>query len=172
MTFVIDCYTVQAWGLLHYCDVIMGVMASQITSLTTVFSNVYSSVDQMEHQSSASLAFVNSPHKWPVTRKMFLFDDVIMNWLMLPSVWLVSLNIAWVISHPRWIMGRSQCVMESRDHWDVQPRLMAQHRLGNSSRASALSYPGWGATYPVLDQIWNEHSRVDTVQEYPIVGRQ
>ena len=39
-----------------------------------------------KHQSSASLAFVweihrgpvNSPHKWPVTRKMFRFDDVIM----------------------------------------------------------------------------------------------
>ena len=39
-----------------------------------------------EHQSSASLAFVrgihrwpvNSPHKGPVTRKMFPFDDVIM----------------------------------------------------------------------------------------------
>ena len=39
-----------------------------------------------KHQSSASLAFVwgihrgpvNSPHKWPVTRKMFPFDDVIM----------------------------------------------------------------------------------------------
>ena len=24
---------------------------------------------------------VNSPHKWPVTRKMFQFDDVIMTWL-------------------------------------------------------------------------------------------
>ena len=44
------------------------------------------STDQRKHQSSASLAFlqgihripVNSPHKWPVTRKMFLFDDVIM----------------------------------------------------------------------------------------------
>ena len=39
-----------------------------------------------KHQSSASLAFVrgihrgpvNSPHKWPATRKMFPFDDVIM----------------------------------------------------------------------------------------------
>ena len=39
-----------------------------------------------KQQSSASLAFVwgihrwpvNSPHKWPVTRKMFPFDDVIM----------------------------------------------------------------------------------------------
>ena len=64
----------------------MGVMASQITSLTIVYSNVYSGADQRKHQSSASLAFVrvihrgpvNSPHKWPVTRKMFPFDDVIM----------------------------------------------------------------------------------------------
>ena len=26
---------------------------------------------------------VNSPHKWPVTRKMFPFDDVIMHWLFI-----------------------------------------------------------------------------------------
>ena len=72
----------------HYNDVIMGVMASQMTSLTCVYSTVYSSVNQRKHQSSASLAFVrgihrgqvNSPHKWPVTRKMFPFDDVIMTW--------------------------------------------------------------------------------------------
>ena len=50
------------------------------------FSTVYLDTDQRKHQSSASLAFVrgfhrrpvNSPHKWPVTRKMFPFDDVIM----------------------------------------------------------------------------------------------
>ena len=72
----------------HYCDVIMGVMASQITNLTIVYSTIYSGTDQRKHQSSASLAFVreihrgpvNSPHKWPVTWKMFLFDDVIMGW--------------------------------------------------------------------------------------------
>ena len=70
----------------HYGDVIMGTMASQITSLTIVYSTVYSDADQRKHQSSALLAFVrgihwgpvNSPHKWPVTRKMFPFDDVIM----------------------------------------------------------------------------------------------
>ena len=67
-------------------DVIMGAMASQISSLTFVYSTVYLGEDQRKHQSSASLALVwgihrwpvNSPHKWPVTRKMFLFDDVIM----------------------------------------------------------------------------------------------
>ena len=64
----------------------MGAIASQITSLTIVYSTVYSVVDQSKHQSSASLAFVwgihrgpvNAPHKWPVMRKMFPFDDVIM----------------------------------------------------------------------------------------------
>ena len=62
----------------------MGTIATQITSLTIVYSTVYSDADQRKHQSSASLAFVrgihrgslNSPHKWPVTRKMFLFGDV------------------------------------------------------------------------------------------------
>ena len=66
----------------------MSPTASQITSLKIVYSIVYSSTDQRKHQSSASLAFVrgihrrpvNSPHKWPVTRKMFPFDDVFMFW--------------------------------------------------------------------------------------------
>ena len=70
----------------HNCDVIMGAMASQITSLTIVYSIVHSGTDQRKHQNSASLAFarwihrrpLNSPHKWPVPRKMFPFDDVIM----------------------------------------------------------------------------------------------
>ena len=62
----------------------MGAITSQITSLTIVHSTVYSDADQRKYQSSASLAFVwgihrgpvNSPHKWPVTRKMLPFDDV------------------------------------------------------------------------------------------------
>ena len=73
-------------GNKHYDDVIMTMLASQITSLMVVYSIVYSGVNQRKHQSSASLAFVreihrgpvNFPHKWPVTRKMFPFDDVIM----------------------------------------------------------------------------------------------
>ena len=64
----------------------MSVIASQITSLTIVYSSVYSGADQRKHQRSASLPFVrgihrwpvNSPHKGPVTRKLFPFDDVIM----------------------------------------------------------------------------------------------
>ena len=75
----------REFGETHYNDVIMGATASQTTSFTNVYSTVYSGADQRKHQSSASLAFewgihrwpVNSPHKRPVTRKMFPFDDVI-----------------------------------------------------------------------------------------------
>ena len=70
----------------HYSDVIMTMMASKITSLTIVYSTVYSGADLRKHRSSVSLAFVrgfhpwpvNSPHKWPTKRNMFPFDDVIM----------------------------------------------------------------------------------------------
>ena len=71
----------------HYNDVIMSTIASQITSPTIVYWTVYSGTE-----CSTSLAFVrgihrwpvNSPHTGPVTRKMFPFDDVIMN---MPVVW-------------------------------------------------------------------------------------
>ena len=88
----------------HYSDVIMGALASQITSLTIVYSIVYSDVDQRKHQSPASLAFVrgihrgpvNSPHKWSVTRKMFLFDDVIMQWWIQHGTGIhKTLSVAW-----------------------------------------------------------------------------
>ena len=80
------CLLCQSTPVFHYSDVIMGTIESQITSLTIVYSTVYSGADPRKHQSSASLAFVreiqrspvNSPHKWPATRKMFPFDDVIM----------------------------------------------------------------------------------------------
>ena len=70
----------------HYSDIIMGTMTFQITGVLMVCLIVCSGTDQGKHQSSASLAFVrgihrwlvNSPHKGPVTRKMFPFDDVIM----------------------------------------------------------------------------------------------
>ena len=44
----------------------MSTMASQITSLTIVYSTAYSGADQRKHQSSASLAFVWGIHWGPV----------------------------------------------------------------------------------------------------------
>ena len=90
----------------HYNDVIMSAMASQITNLTIVYSAVYSGTDQRKHQSSASLAFVrgihrwpvNSPHKGPVTRKMFPFDDVIMlshRWASMKSIDCITDPMSW-----------------------------------------------------------------------------
>ena len=60
---------------LHYSDVTMSAMSSQITGNTILYSTIFSGADQRKHQSSASLAFVwwihrwpvNSPHKGPVT---------------------------------------------------------------------------------------------------------
>ena len=49
----------------HYGDIIMGAIASQITSLSSVYSTVYSDADQRKHQSSASLAFVREIHRGP-----------------------------------------------------------------------------------------------------------
>ena len=79
-------FTTVPSSIVHYNDVIMSAMASQITSLTIVYSTVYSDANQRKHQSSASLAFcggihrspVNSPYKGPVTPKRFPFDGVIM----------------------------------------------------------------------------------------------
>ena len=76
----------------------MSTVASQITSLTTVCPTVYSGADKRKHQSSASLVFVqgtdrwpvNSPHKWPVTRNIFPFDDVIMIIMYFDTVRLVD----------------------------------------------------------------------------------
>ena len=96
--------------VIYYDDVRMGAIASQITSLTIVYSIVYSDADQRKHQSSASLAFVrgihrgpvNSPHKWPVTRKMFPFDDVIMSQTNVTDIyfWAFPLvNLPWGECH-------------------------------------------------------------------------
>ena len=91
---------------LHCNNVIVGAIASQITSLTIVYSIVYSDADQRKHQSCTSLAFVRgfhrgpvkSPHKWPVTWKMFPFDDVIIPiWLAILATQLLMGGI-WIMA--------------------------------------------------------------------------
>ena len=114
----------------------MSAMASQITSLTIVYTTVYSrrrskkttvysGTDQRRHQSFASLAFVreihrwpvNSPHKGPVTRKMFPFDDVIMT----------HHTCSWCIS---WSQIHRMCCATSSGTLDVHHLL--QSALSNS----------------------------------------
>ena len=97
----------QKW---HYNDVIMGVVSSQITSLTIVYSTVtYTGADQKKHQSSASPAFmrgihrrpVTSPHKWPITRKHFPFDDVIMGRGVSMLEWSWNYTMSTLIYRPK-----------------------------------------------------------------------
>ena len=106
-------------ALIHYNDVIMSAMVSQINSLTIVYSTVYSRRRSKKYQSSASLAFVrgirrwpvNSTHKGPVTRKMFPFDDVIMR---LANKTATTKNI-WALHCPPFLR-------ESDGHWWI-PRI-------------------------------------------------
>ena len=48
----------------HYNDVTMSAMASQITSLTIVYSAVYSGTEESKQQSSASPLYVREIHRW------------------------------------------------------------------------------------------------------------
>ena len=101
-------YTGKTASSYHYSDVIMSVMASQITSLIIVYSTVYLGTDQRKDQSSASLAFVrgihwwpvNSPHKGQVTWKMFPLDDIIMS--RCPSWFLHCFVLFWLARY--WVM--------------------------------------------------------------------
>ena len=65
---VIGFLTLLVLKLVHYNDVIMSAMASQITSLTIVYSKVYWGADQRKHQSSLTLAFVTVTGEFPTHR--------------------------------------------------------------------------------------------------------
>ena len=105
----------------HYNDIIMGAIASQITSLTIVYSTVYSGADQRKHQSSASSAFVRgihwgpvtSPHKWPVTLTMSPFDNVIMVIVTNDSQYMRLLGRLWIVR-----LGPNGSTHSRLTHWD------------------------------------------------------
>ena len=91
----------------------MSEMASLITGVSIVYSTVCSGGDQRKHQSSASLASVwgihrwpvNCPHKGPVTRKMFPFDDVIMRHTVRSqgiSCRLLACRLTWLVTINHW----------------------------------------------------------------------
>ena len=88
----------------HYSDIIMSTMASQITAISIVSSDVFSGADQRKHQCSLSLVFVmgiqhkqvDSPHNGPVMQKMFPFYDITM------AMGLHYHVHTWVLSHLPW----------------------------------------------------------------------
>ena len=148
----------------NYNDVIMGAMASQNTSLTIVYSTIYSGTDQRKQQSSASLAFVrgihrwpvNSPDKLPVTRKMFPFDDVIMLCFTKELIMMTSSNgnIFRVTGHlcgeftgPRWIPTQRPVTRR----FDVFFDLRLNKRLSKQS---------WGWWFETLTRPLRRHRNV------------
>ena len=84
----------------HCSDVIKCALASQITSISTVLLSLCSSAHQKENNEALRYRplwgeSTSVPQKRTVTRKMFPFDDVIMNstWNMFNTVLLLTFHI-------------------------------------------------------------------------------
>ena len=104
--------------------------------------------DQRKHQSSMSLAFVrgihrwpvNSPHKGPVTRKMFPFDDIIMIIIQIPREpqWWLYDNSP-VIQVMAWCRSGREPLSEPMIIWvPSHQRINGSHLTGHSAVGSKV----------------------------------
>ena len=103
----------------HYDGIIMGVIASQMTSLAIVFSTVYLDTDQRKHQSSASLAFCvgNSPEAGEIPAQVASNAENVSIWwrhhVLIQARWDLMYGISMETS---W-----QCVCKANWlHWLIQ----------------------------------------------------
>ena len=71
------CATRPQWHKNHYNDVITSAITSQIIRLTIVYSTVYTGADEKKASRHWTLCG-EFPTQRAATRKMFIFDDVIM----------------------------------------------------------------------------------------------
>ena len=96
---------------MHYSDVIMGTMASQITSLTIVYSAVYSGQDQRKHQSSASLAFVEEgfPSSWTHLWGLITTDHSI----LLSGMGIVKAALVHRVNSKHWGRDQMAAILQS-----------------------------------------------------------
>ena len=80
----------SASPVVHYDDVMMSAMASKITSLTIVYSTVYSGTDERK------LAFVRGIHWWPVNsrtkgqKRGQCFHLMTSSWVTMAAVYLIN----------------------------------------------------------------------------------
>ena len=111
---------------IHYNDVITGAIASQITSLTIVYSTVYTGADQRKHQSSASRAFVgNSPVTGEFPAQMASNAENVSIWWrhnVRRDIVVIILHGHWlwhqVINIWIWIYGKSFAFDSGLGKWD------------------------------------------------------
>ena len=140
-----DCYWFRLlwWrchDIEHYSVVMISAMASEITGVSIVYATVSSGADQGKHQSSASLASVrgihrwpvNFPHKVPVTRKMFPFDDII---LETPSALLAIRILSQRVNHGELCLFL--CFQPEQAVW-TNSRLLSD--LGHDAHVTSLKW--------------------------------
>ena len=135
----------------------MGAIASLITSLTIVYLTVYSGADQRNCG--------NSPHKWPVTRKMFPFDNIIMFWcgrggnrqepnhLRINILYIIHLSGYWTFK-----------IQQAESYWIVKKRNKCYWNLSWSvlifpCRKRAASQ-NWYIIYSNICMIFKPHQNV------------
>ena len=142
---------------IYYSDVTISAMPSHITGVSIVCSTVCSCADQRKHQSSASPAFVrgihwwpvDSPHKWPVTWKLFPFDDVILESYIFASFNNGALPVSlFGEATPDGISSQTKCVSLNFVLW--KRCLVLQLFVGNRSISLRASCD----TLPVLSSNW------------------
>ena len=130
---------------MHYRDVIVSKMASQITGVQIVCSAVCSFVNKRKHESSASLAFVMEIHRWPVDSlhegpvmgKVFPFDDVIIVWSYMPTLYSFSKS----------------------DKYIYRIVFISQESLPMIFRPKSIKFHTWNATWFYKPQNLAVHSR-------------
>ena len=122
-------------NFLHYSDVIMGTIASQITSITIVYSIIYSNADKKNHQRSASLAFVRGIHRGFPAQMASNAENVSIWWRHHEWCPLVPLAL-WFLLHAlhSYISVNMQCILQSAPQiaqfnmtqWTVSSNIMIQ----------------------------------------------
>ena len=161
----------------------MSDIVSQIISLTIVYSTVYSVTDERKYHSSASLAIVRrshrwlviSPHKWPVTRKMFPFDDIIMDNQLQDQktpvdyrTWLFKfdtneaheINIFHTVAEKMNNATNSKLIITSYNHgcdgWPLQRTLEPKKNIRTNSRTYKfrLTLHWWHAIFHVRSSLY------------------
>ena len=141
-----------------------------------VYSSVYSGTDQWTHKSSASLAFVQgihrwpvkSLHKWPVMRKMFPFDDIIMG-LVTHTCQRIWLSLVQVMACHQWWLN-VKWIPTNKLQWNLNSNrnLFFQEHVSKMSSAN-------GVLIHNLQFIWKCCSSMSEVMpraNMPHVGRQ
>ena len=148
-------------------------VTSQITSLTIVYSTIYSGANQRKHQSSASLAFVasvNSPHKWPVTRKWFHLmtsSCIILFSIKMNLLWpkLMATNHPWGLRHSsvdKFKINLCSRYLSLQSVWNLQYKITSASHRNPWVNAHITSFLAANSRWDdkLKSWIWRRHSFV------------